>query len=295
MRIIWLIVAAALIASCSQNNDFVTESGVEVTCVVKGDDGALIQDSIAVLYLKMTAMGDTEKVLMEAGADQPLALAFDSAMQAGHIQEVLNGLEVGDSVTFETTAQNLFEETYKTQVPPDLTPETVVKVQMRLAMQMSKTAYSAYSRELQEKARAKESIILGEKVATDGTTIDNFLDSLSVEATTTESGLRYIITEDGSGPTANPGDAVTVHYDGRLLSGEPFDSSRERGEPFTFNIGQGRVIPGWDEGIAYIKEGGKATLYIPSPLAYGARSPSPSIPAYSILVFDVEVLKVEGK
>lgn len=292
MRLIWILMAAVMVASCTKNNDFVTESGVEVSTLEKGTDGALIKDSVAVIYLKMVT-GEDDKVLMEAGEAQPLALAYDPAMEAGHIQDVLNNLEVGDSVYFETNIKNLFEQTYKTQIPPDLDTAAVVRVNMRLARQMSKEAYTAYSRKLQEDAQAKEAIMLEEKIGTDGSEIDTYLDSLEVSVETTESGLRYAITQEGSGPTAEPGDQVTVHYDGRLLSGEPFDSSRERGEPFTFQIGQGRVIPGWDEGIAYIQEGGKATLYVPSPLAYGARSPSPRIPAYSILVFDVEVLKVE--
>lgn len=108
----------------------------------------------------------------------------------------------------------------------------------------------------------------------------------------TESGLGYIIDEPGTGKQAVAGVDVLVHYTGTLLNGKKFDSSVDRGEPFSFPLGQGRVIKGWDEGIQLFKEGGKGKLFIPSSLGYGARGAGADIPANACLIFDVELVKV---
>ncbi len=105
----------------------------------------------------------------------------------------------------------------------------------------------------------------------------------------TASGLQYKHNVEGSGAQPDADDEVTVHYEGRLIDGTIFDSSIKRGEPATFGLNQ--VIPGWTEGLQLMKEGGKATLYIPQNLGYGAQDMG-TIPAFSTLVFEVELIKV---
>jgi peptidylprolyl isomerase len=114
---------------------------------------------------------------------------------------------------------------------------------------------------------------------------------------TTDSGLRYEDHKIGAGATATAGQQVSVHYTGWLdqggQKGKKFDSSVDRGRPFGFPLGAGRVIRGWDEGVAGMKVGGKRTLYIPSKLGYGARGAGGAIPPNADLIFDVEVLKIQ--
>jgi len=106
---------------------------------------------------------------------------------------------------------------------------------------------------------------------------------------TTSSGLQYRIDSPGKGEMPQPGDKVTVHYTGKLTNDTVFDSSVKRGQPFSFVLGQGQVIKGWDEGIALLHKGDKATLVIPPQLGYGEQSTG-KIPANSILIFEVELI-----
>lgn len=117
---------------------------------------------------------------------------------------------------------------------------------------------------------------------------------LEVTYQTTASGLQYFIVEEGSGPAPETGGLVGVHYTGTLEDGTKFDSSLDRGQPIEFILGQGQVIPGWDEGIALLKEGGKAKLRIPPDLAYGAQGAGEVIPPNATLLFDVELIAVQA-
>ena len=112
------------------------------------------------------------------------------------------------------------------------------------------------------------------------------------QPTTTASGLQYWDIVVGTGATAMPGNPVKVHYSGFLTNGQKFDSSRDRGEPFSFPLGAGQVIKGWDEGVAGMKVGGQRQLRIPPALGYGDAGAGGAIPPNATLIFDVELLEV---
>jgi peptidylprolyl isomerase len=112
------------------------------------------------------------------------------------------------------------------------------------------------------------------------------------EVIQTASGLGYVEIAEGTGPRLKAGDSVSVHYTGWLKSGQKFDSSRDRGQPLVFALGRGRVIKGWDEGVASMKVGGKRKLIIPAHLAYGAQGAGGVIPPGATLIFEVELMGI---
>ncbi len=135
--------------------------------------------------------------------------------------------------------------------------------------------------------------------AQDQNTIDDqalnaFFASNKIKATKTPSGLYYVVKRPGQGENAKFGKHVSMLYYGTLLDGKKFDANMDEaykptGNPFTFTLGVGQVIKGWDEGVKLLNKGERATLYIPSSLGYGSRGVGP-IPPNSVLVFDVEVV-----
>ena len=131
--------------------------------------------------------------------------------------------------------------------------------------------------------------------------LDADLDNVTAEATdamteetltTTDSGLQYVDVTEGTGAMPQAGQRVTVHYTGTLEDGTKFDSSRDRGRPFTFQIGVGQVIKGWDEGVGTMRVGGQRKLVIPPELGYGSRGAGGVIPPNATLLFDVELLRI---
>jgi peptidylprolyl isomerase len=135
-------------------------------------------------------------------------------------------------------------------------------------------------------------LALPEFAITEGKKMENE----ATQSVTTASGLQYVDEAVGSGATAEKGKEVSVHYTGWLFDagkkGKKFDSSRDRGTPFEFDLGAGMVIAGWDEGVAGMKVGGKRTLTIPPGLGYGASGAGGVIPPNATLIFDVELLGV---
>ena len=118
------------------------------------------------------------------------------------------------------------------------------------------------------------------------------LQGATMSQTTTASGLQYEDIKLGEGDPATAGKTVAVHYTGWLTNGKKFDSSKDRGQPFEFPLGGGRVIKGWDEGVQGMKVGGVRKLTIPASLGYGSRGAGGVIPPDATLVFEVELLKI---
>ncbi|OEY66414.1 FKBP-type peptidyl-prolyl cis-trans isomerase [Marinobacter sp. X15-166B] len=157
----------------------------------------------------------------------------------------------------------------------------------RMSPEEVQQALTAYQQQLQEEQLAEMEALAAENKATG----EEFLAENAQKdgVTVTASGLQYEVIEEGVGNKPSETDRVKVHYTGELLSGDVFDSSRERGEPVTFGLNQ--VIPGWTEGLQLMAEGSRYKLYIPSDLAYGPGG-NRGIAPNETLIFDVELLEI---
>jgi FKBP-type peptidyl-prolyl cis-trans isomerase len=153
---------------------------------------------------------------------------------------------------------------------------------------MSKAAYEKEQADKKKLDDAKKETAKKEEAGK----LQKYLKEKKITAKPTTSGLYFIEKVKGTGPQAVAGKKVSMHYTGTLLDGKKFDSSLDRGKPFEFTLGQGQVIKGWDEGVAMMKKGGKATFIIPSSIGYGEREMGQITP-YSTLVFDVELIDVQ--
>lgn len=130
---------------------------------------------------------------------------------------------------------------------------------------------------------------VGTQADIDDKIIKEYLEKNKIKATKTASGMYYAITKEGTGDKPKAGQKVSVKYNGTFMDGKKFDGNMDRPEPFEFTLGQGAVIKGWDEGIALLRKGTKATLFLPSAVAYGERGTGP-IPPNAVLLFDVELI-----
>ena len=163
--------------------------------------------------------------------------------------------------------------------------DAVGKKEQKLKDEELVEAFAALQKRAEERMAkmSEESAAAGKKFLEDN--------AKKAGVTTTASGLQYEVVQKADGPQPKPTDVVTVHYTGKLTNGTVFDSSVERGSPIDLPVSG--VIPGWVEGLQLMHVGEKYKLYIPADLAYGAQSPSPAIPANSVLVFDLELMAIK--
>ena len=207
----------------------------------------------------------------------------------GDLMEGLAMMHQGDSATFLVPADSFFLKTVKLDhLPPFIQSGEKIRFEIGMAeinsveeMQKKQAILDSIAQIDMKTQNEKEMQVLLAKMAEKG-------DNQKPE----QSGLIIIQRQKGNGVKPVAGQKVSVHYTGTLLDGTVFDSSIQRNEPISFTLGEGQVIKGWDEGIAAIEVGGKATLMIPSWIAYGARAMGP-IPANSSLIFEVELVKID--
>lgn len=277
MKFIGLAWLAMVLMACSGSNSWTTPSGVQVNYLVKGTGESPVRDSILLLYLRIEARNH----VLHQSTIKPLPMQFQPEADGGHLQEVISGLKVGDSVRFSVSAANLYLQTYQIPVPDFLNPEDTLTISLRFLNQLSQEKFENDQRQAQL-ARTQKEV----------EAIDNYLLEKNITPVKTESGLRYVVFRAGLDSRPMPGDVVTIHYVLRTLTGDTIDDSYQRKQPLGFTWGRAQVIAGWDEGIGYLGEGAQATLYLPSTLAFGDQK-RPNIPANSILISDVEVISIE--
>lgn len=201
---------------------------------------------------------------------------------SGDMNDAIMLMCKGDSASFRISADSFYLVAMRApKLPPSIVAGSKLIFEIKLQDFMTREEKEKSDIQIMEKNKKEEEGLMKQYLAKN-----------NIDIKPNISGLYYIATQRGPGKMAKAGDTVNVHYKGSLLDGSVFDSSYDRGEPFRFTLGAGQVIQAWDEGIALMREGGKATLIIPSKLGYGSRAAGP-IPPYSTLIFEVELIEIE--
>lgn len=236
------------------------------------------------ITVKMLYKTEKDSVIFDSKSRPNGSLTFPLQKPAfkGALEEGLALMSAGDSASFKIHADSLFIKTFGLkEVPKGITPGSYLTFEVKMEKIQKEE-------ELRKEQEAEMNKRKGEEDAARAA----YLKENNITVAPTATGLIFIETKKGTGKKAEAGKMVTVEYTGTLLDGTKFDSSKDHGQPFEFVLGQGQVIPAWEEALSMMSEGGAAKLIIPSSIAYGGQQAGP-IPPYSTLVFEVELLKVK--
>jgi FKBP-type peptidyl-prolyl cis-trans isomerase FkpA len=246
---------------------------------------------------------DKDSVLFSTyAAGKPVKLQVQPSQNVGDMMDIFPLLAVNDSVMVLLPTDSVFKG-HEEQRPPFLAKVKNLVFTIKIIQVQSLDEAMAERNAAMEKVKAEAAKLKG----VEAVDRDKYIADHKLVAKTTLSGLKYVITKPSLKRKPLKGDTVYVNYAGRTLEGKLFDSSiesvaKEAGlnqpgrayEPLNFVLGEGHVIKGWDEGLALLGEGGKATLIIPSSIAYGEQGAGADIKPYSTLVFDVELVKIKA-
>lgn len=210
----------------------------------------------------------------------PNEMLMDSLYE-GDIYAALRMMHVGDSASFILDGKEFFKHFMQDTIYPF--GDAPLYFDVKLYGQMPAAQF--------QQMRAEYEKMMQEKQAEEATSIHEYVAKNKITVQPTPEGIYIVTTKKGTGAQPQPMQDVTVHYTGKFLDGNKFDSSVDRGEPFTFTLGARQVIPGWEVAVSKMHVGEKATVIIPSDFAYGERG-NYGIPPYSPLVFDIELLSV---
>ncbi|GAB4052090.1 FKBP-type peptidyl-prolyl cis-trans isomerase [Spirosoma litoris] len=276
----------AVVAACGKNRQQVTENGLKYT-IHEQSEGTRKGKVGDILTLHLTLMNNKDSVLRDTHKEgAPFQMLLQVPPFKGSYEEGLTMLSKGDSATFYVSADSLFTRAMQ-PLPPGVQKGTDIGIAVKVVNIQTEEEYKKTQAADFEKQKGIDAKVIENYIAKNG---------LTGKAQKTESGVYYVVTQPGSGPTPQKGEVVQVHYTGKLLDGKVFDSSRTNpqagGKPAQFQLGVGMVIPGWEEGVSKLHKGEKATLIIPSTLAYGPRG-NQAIPANSVLLFDIELIDIQ--
>ena len=274
----------------------------------KQDENAVKPQEGDIVRLVMSYKNSADSVLFDSRVGNPsgtnyIEFPLQKSTFKGSFEEALAMMGLGDSASFIISADSVYLTTFKApSLPPYIVKGSMLTFEAKLEKIITKTEAEAERNKQMEEYKAMMARRQGEEAAM----FSKYLTDNKVTVKPTESGLYYIETKKGNGKKPKAGEMVKVNYTGSSLDGQIFDTSdeatakqagifderRKPYEPLEFPVGQGQVIPGWDEGLMLMSVGSKGKLIIPSAIAYGAQGNGPTIPPFTPLVFDVELVGV---
>ncbi len=291
-----LAVAAIGLASC--DSGLKKGDGGLLYSIHEDKDGAPVKEG-DFISVNIIAKNDVDSVLLNSyDQGKPMPTLMPKSQFKGDIYSGIGMLSEGDSATFKVNADSAFKHGPK---PPGFKGKYITyQVKVVKIIPKGKLTDAVFQGRVSDYFKAE-----GEKMkAQEPGKISKYIADNNIKASKTATGLQYQITKPGSGPVISKGDTAVVSYTGRLTSGKVFDTSVKEVaqkekifdamrpyQPIRIAVGAGAVIPGWDEGLQLLNKGAKATLIIPSSLAYGQQGVGP-VPPYSPIVFDVELIDI---
>jgi FKBP-type peptidyl-prolyl cis-trans isomerase len=247
---------------------------------IKIDSGCQVK-----LQFKVSSL-DGKQIFSTYDRPEPVSFQYGKRFDTPGFEEAISLMKKEGKAKVIVPSKEAFGEQGRGSLVP---PFTTLLYEVEIVDVMSKADFDKEQAKKKKDEEMKQANAKNEEKSLR----DKYLKDNKITAKPTASGLYYIEKVKGTGPRAMAGKKVRVAYTGKLLNGKMFDTSTDKKPPYyEFSLGAGQVIKGWDEGIAMMNKGGKAMLIVPSVLAYGDRSMGENIPAYSTLVFDVELVDV---
>lgn len=291
IRILAGFLAIILLAACAKDSGGLTEGGFKYLILSEGE--ATKAKSGDYVFFHVDMLTDDEVTFDSRTQGQETAIQLAEVPEGNAINKAMNECltkaTIGDSLLLYVPMDSLRKSGMR--VPEDA---KLLTYRLRITEIVDEEGYKKKMDVAQAEEEAKAEAIIAQLPAIEAFVAETYQYILSGKGSedikSTPSGLQYIIHEKGTGDKLMPGDVATVQYYGILKeTGNMFDNSWRRGSTFQFSLGQGQVIPGWDEGVSLLSKGDKATLIIPSNLGYGAAGSPPVIPENADLIFYIEV------
>ncbi|MEI6887729.1 MAG: FKBP-type peptidyl-prolyl cis-trans isomerase [Bacteroidales bacterium] len=260
------------------------ESGLYFIETVAGKGLAIDTGMWVSVHFKVLLI-DGKQLFSSYDRGEPITFEYGKRFDTPGVEQAIGMMKKGGKAMAIVPSKIAFGETGRGSVVP---PFATMIYELEIVNVQTKAEHDKAAAEEKKKAQEK---LMKNKIE-EAASLGKYLKEKNITAKPTASGIYYIERVKGTGTKAAAGKVVKVHYTGTLLNGTKFDSSRDKNQPYEFTLGQGQVIKGWDEGIELMNVGGKATLIIPSNMAYGERDKG-TIPPYSTLVFEVELMDVK--
>jgi FKBP-type peptidyl-prolyl cis-trans isomerase FkpA len=295
--IIVLCIAATAFSGC---NSFEKGEGDLLYKIHKDKSGETIKEGDFVVFKAIEKTEGDSVLYSSYDYDRLSLLIREKSVFKGDLFAALGLLSEGDSATFKINIDSMVLKMGRPQPADTLSKYLVYVLKIDKVIPRGDLTDSVFNSKIDEFLKEEMEIAKNSEAAK----VKAYISSKDLSPTVSPSGLNYVITAEGSGPKANTGDTVLVHYTGSFLSGKVFDSSladvaRKNGafnpgrlyDPLRIPVGNQGAIPGFEEGLTLLPKGGKATLILPSALAYGEQG-NQAIPPYTPLVFDVEIIDI---
>ncbi len=289
---LYILLIVILFASCWNKSKYkgytLTESGLYYKLEVIGE-GKRKPLKGEYLQLLITYKTDKDSVFMDTYSNNEtgkVILPFQHSSFEGSFEEGLSNMNDGDSVSFIVNADSLFKRFFKADLPMFLTPESMIKMDVKLFRILTP---KEYQEELKNYADMVEDRDIEEQRK-----LQNYLDTCHTEYYPLNNGMFYLPLKQGAGDNAESGNTIKIHYKGYFLNGKMFESTYDRKEPLELVVGtQGQIIEGLENAIKLMNEGAKTKFIIPSRLAYGESGSSTGIvPPYTTVVYEIELLSL---